>query len=172
MYIYIYDHVFNCLLDPACQDIDVQHRCYTLSRLCNTRNSSNENVINTEQTTGSLTHGLLGGLLVLTIIIFVLLFFLWKLKKQLRGMYILFLSSPKSIKWTILIEMCPISVVVVIVVVNFSHFHLHFQNHWTNFNQTWHKASLDEGDSSFLNKVPRSFRRGNTNVWNATAALW
>ena len=23
-----------------------------------------------------------------------------------------------------------------------------FQNHWANFNFTWHKASLDEGDSS------------------------
>ena len=21
-----------------------------------------------------------------------------------------------------------------------------FQNHWTNFNQTWHKASLSKGD--------------------------
>ena len=34
----------------------------------------------------------------------------------------------------------------VIVFVNFSHFLLH-QNHWANFNQTWHKASLGEGDS-------------------------
>ena len=34
--------------------------------------------------------------------------------------------------------------------VNFSHFHLLLQNHWANFNQTWHKASLDEGDSSLL----------------------
>ena len=29
------------------------------------------------------------------------------------------------------------------MVVNFSHFHLH-QNHWTNFNQSWHKASFRE----------------------------
>ena len=41
-------------------------------------------------------------------------------------------------------------VVVVSVVVNFLHFHLLFQNHWANFNQTWHKASLGEGDSSLL----------------------
>ena len=25
---------------------------------------------------------------------------------------------------------------------NISHHHLFLQNHWTNFNQTWHKASL------------------------------
>ena len=24
------------------------------------------------------------------------------------------------------------------------------QNHWANFNQTWHKASLGEGDSSLF----------------------
>ena len=30
--------------------------------------------------------------------------------------------------------------------VNFSHFHLLLQNHWANFNQTWHKVSLGEGD--------------------------
>ena len=34
--------------------------------------------------------------------------------------------------------------------VNFSHFHLLLQNHWTNFNQTWHKAFLGEGDSSLF----------------------
>ena len=34
--------------------------------------------------------------------------------------------------------------------VNFSHFHLLLQNHCANFNQTWHKAFLGEGDSSLL----------------------
>ena len=34
--------------------------------------------------------------------------------------------------------------------VNFSHFHLLLQNHWANFNQTWHKASWGEGDSSLF----------------------
>ena len=34
--------------------------------------------------------------------------------------------------------------------VNFSHFHLLLQNHRANFNQTWHKASLGEGDSSLF----------------------
>ena len=36
---------------------------------------------------------------------------------------------------------------VVIVVKNFKHVHL-LQNHEANFNQTWHKASLGEGDSN------------------------
>ena len=33
--------------------------------------------------------------------------------------------------------------------VNFSQFHLEvlLKNHWANFNQNWHKASLCEGDS-------------------------
>ena len=39
--------------------------------------------------------------------------------------------------------------VVVVVVVNFSHFHL-LENHWAYFNQTWHKASIGEGDSSLF----------------------
>ena len=39
----------------------------------------------------------------------------------------------------------PLSVVV--VVVNFSHFHLVLKNHRDKFNQTWHKASLGKGDS-------------------------
>ena len=34
--------------------------------------------------------------------------------------------------------------------VNFSYFRLLLQNHWANFNQTWHKASLGEGDSSLF----------------------
>ena len=38
-------------------------------------------------------------------------------------------------------------------------------DHWANFNQTWHKASLGEGDLSLfkfqsLNKGPRPFPRG------------
>ena len=40
-------------------------------------------------------------------------------------------------------------IVVVVVVVNFSHLLL-LQNHWVNFNQTWHKASLGKSDSSFF----------------------
>ena len=29
---------------------------------------------------------------------------------------------------------------------------LRLQNHWANFSQTWHKASLVEGNSGFINK--------------------
>ena len=49
--------------------------------------------------------------------------------------------------------------VVIVVVVHFSHFHLLFQNHWINFNQTWHKTSLSEGDSSFFKWRARPFPR-------------
>ena len=41
-------------------------------------------------------------------------------------------------------------VVAVVVVVNFSYFHLLLQNRWANFYQTWHKASLGKGDSSLF----------------------
>ena len=34
------------------------------------------------------------------------------------------------------------------------------QNHWANFNQSWHKAALGEGDSICLNEGPRPFPRG------------
>ena len=44
--------------------------------------------------------------------------------------------------------------------VNFSHFHLLLQNQKANFNQTWHKASLRKGDSSFSNEGPRPFPSG------------
>lgn len=49
-------------------------------------------------------------------------------------------------KLAFLNKICLLSVGVGIVV-NFSHFH-HFllQNPWADFNQTWHKALLDEGD--------------------------
>ena len=49
-------------------------------------------------------------------------------------------------------------VVVVVLVVNFSHFHLLLKNHWANFNQSWHKASLVEGDSSLFKKGPALFQ--------------
>ena len=61
-------------------------------------------------------------------------------------------------KWAFLIKICPLSVVVV-VDVNFSHFHLLLQNHWANFNQTWHKASLNEGDSYlFIRRAPPFYK--------------
>ena len=51
-------------------------------------------------------------------------------------------------------------VIVVGVVVNFSHFHLLLQNHWANFNQTWHKASLDERDSILFKWRALAFSKG------------
>ena len=47
--------------------------------------------------------------------------------------------------------------------VNFSYFRLLLKNHWVHFNQIWHKTSLGEGNSSFLNEGPRPFSRGYNN---------
>ena len=38
----------------------------------------------------------------------------------------------------------------ILLSVNFSHFHLLSNNHRANFNQTWYKASLVEGNSSLF----------------------
>ena len=65
----------------------------------------------------------------------------------------------RRLKWAFLIKICPLSVVVV-VVVNFSHFHLLLQNHWANFNQTWHKAPLGKGDSSLFKWRAPPFSKG------------
>ena len=51
----------------------------------------------------------------------------------------------------LIFEGCLLSVVFfVLVVVNFSPFHLFLQNHVANFNQTLHRASVGEGNSSFF----------------------
>ena len=61
-------------------------------------------------------------------------------------------AEPKpKVSFTGVVKMCPLSVVVVVVVVdvvvgNCSHFHLLLQNHRAKFNQ----ASLREGDSSLF----------------------
>ena len=59
-------------------------------------------------------------------------------------------------------QICPLSVVVivVVVVVNFSHFHLLLQNQWAHFNQSWHKSSLGEGESSLFKWRAPSFSKG------------
>ena len=44
--------------------------------------------------------------------------------------------------------------------VNFSYFRFFFQNHWANFNQTWHKASLIVGDSGLFKGRPCPFLMG------------
>ena len=62
-----------------------------------------------------------------------------------------------KLKWAFLITCRPSSVCPS---VNFSHFHLLLQNHWANFNQTWHKASLGEGDSSLIKWRAPPFSKG------------
>ena len=44
--------------------------------------------------------------------------------------------------------------------VNFSNFSSSSQNHWANFNQTWHKASLGRGVQFCSKEGPRPFLRG------------
>ena len=84
--------------------------------------------------------------------------------------------SFRRIEWASLIPICPLSVdvvvfvvgVVVDVLVNCSHFLLLLQNHWANFNQTWHKESLSEGDSSLIKwraTGPISTKFGTKHSW-------
>ena len=56
--------------------------------------------------------------------------------------------------------LCPSVRLSVCLSVNFSHFHLLLQNHCANFNQTWHKASLGEGDSSLFKWMAPPFSKG------------
>ena len=56
---------------------------------------------------------------------------------------VVFFSSPE-LKAQVSFSDCLLSV-------NFSHFELLLQNHWANFNQTWHKASLGKEDSNLFN---------------------
>ena len=95
--------------------------------------------------------------------------FQWKcLRKNNLKMDETFLAHlSRRIKWAFLIKICPLSVVVVVVLVvgvvdvNYSHFLSHLQKHWANYNQTWHKASLGDEDSSLLKWGPCPFPRGN-----------
>ena len=65
------------------------------------------------------------------------------------------------------IACCPLSVCVHLFV-NFSHCHLLFQNHWTNFNQTWHKASLGEGNSRGDNNKIAKIHWENLKIFSRT----
>ena len=65
-----------------------------------------------------------------------------------------FFSSPESkAQWAFLIKICLLSIVIV---VNFSHFHLLLPN----YNQTWQKASMGKGIQICSNEGPRPFPRG------------
>ena len=59
-------------------------------------------------------------------------------------------------KWALLIDTWPLS----IVVVNISHFCCLLQNHYANFIQTWHKASLGDGNLSLLKWRTKFFFQG------------
>ena len=62
-----------------------------------------------------------------------------------------------KLKWAFLIAFRPSSVCPS---VNFSYFRLLLQNHWANFNQTCHKASLGEGNSSLFKWRAPPFSKG------------
>ena len=78
----------------------------------------------------------------------------------LKKTKLLFLAHlSRRLKWAFMIIFCPLSVVVVVVLVNFLYFHFLLQIHWVNFN--WHNASLVEGDSrGFFYEGPHPFPRG------------
>ena len=77
---------------------------------------------------------------------------------SIRCLVVLRLPSDRRLKWAFLIKNCPLSVVV--VVVNFSHFHLLLKNHWAKFNQTLHKSSLDKRNWSLFKWRALSFSKG------------
>ena len=53
----------------------------------------------------------------------------------------------RKLKWAVLIKSCP-SLLLLSLLLSLT-FHIFIlQNHWANFNQTWHKAYLVKGDSS------------------------
>ena len=65
-----------------------------------------------------------------------------------------------KLKWAYLIACCPWSF---LLSVNFSHFQLLLRNHWANFNQTWQKTFLGEGNSSLFKWGALSFPRIDNN---------
>ena len=72
-----------------------------------------------------------------------------------------------KLKWAFLIACCLSSVCPS---VNFWHFQVLLQNHWENFNQTWHKASMGGGASSLSNEEP-SHSQGGDN-WIVVKINW
>ena len=75
----------------------------------------------------------------------------------------------KRLKWAFLIKICPLSVVVVgiivAIVVIFSYFHVLFKNSWANFNQTLNKESLGKGFRVCVNERSGLFQRGDNCEW-------
>ena len=70
----------------------------------------------------------------------------------------------QRLKWAFLITICPLSVVVVVVaVVNFSHFHILLKNHWANFSKHGTKYPWKKGIQVCSNEGYRSFPREDNN---------
>ena len=85
---------------------------------------------------------------------------------------LLFCSPQLKAQVSFLIPCCLSSVCLSVrLFVNFSHFHLLLQNHWANFDQswhqTWHKASLGKGVSSLF-----SLRSVATGDWTPISRIW
>ena len=89
-------------------------------------------------------------------------YILWLNEIQCNSLFCLLFSSPEPVvshpsiwpsDWlSVCLSAC--------LSVNFSYFRLLLQNHWANFNQTWHKASLGEGDSSLFKWRTKPFSIG------------
>ena len=83
------------------------------------------------------------------------------IRSRLPILFIFLAHLSWKFKWAFLITYRPSSVCPsVYLSVNFSHFHLLLQNHWANFNQTWHKVSLGEGNSSLFKWRAPPFSKG------------
>jgi hypothetical protein len=87
-------------------------------------------------------------------ILFIALWATWFIFIFLGGLFV-FVSSPE-LKAQVSFSDRPLSGVrlsvrpsVCLSVCKLLHFRLLLQNRWANFNQTWHKSSLGEGNSSF-----------------------
>ena len=56
--------------------------------------------------------------------------------------------------------------------VNFPHFRLILQNHWFNFNQTWHKTSLGNWNSSLFKWKATFVLHMGTQKWKSEHIIW
>ena len=92
------------------------------------------------------------GCLLLLFGVFCLVFSSFELKAQVSFSDHLSSVVCPSVRLSVRTSVC--------LFVNFSRFHLLLQNHWANFNQTWQKASLGEGDSSLFKWRAPPFSKG------------
>ena len=118
----------------------------------NSRDSSGNTPLHAVLSKG--TQYILGNITKVTHVTF-LAHLSWKLKWAF-----LITCRPSSVCLSVRLSVCPSVCLSVRPSVNFSYFHLLLQNHWANFNQTWHKASLGEGDSSLFKWSAPPFSKG------------